>query len=670
MSTTVPNAIYDDYLQKRDSLTALIKRQIEVLSHLEMAAWQGDVNRLLARVQNDNFKVLVMGEFNRGKSTFINALLGQKVLPAYAVPTTAIINEVKWGTQQRAFLHALRAADGTIQEPREIPVEQIKDYVIIKDTQQRASSQQVTYQSPYEKVELFWPLEICRDGVEIIDSPGLNEDIERQKITLEYLKTVDVVLYVIACDFPVSSTEIQVIKTIKDAGHEHTFFICNRMNMIDDEERDMVKHRCLSLLVESREEEKFVFFIDARGALEGKLRNSQEQLRGSHLLEVEGMLKTFLATERGRIKIVRPATELKASIREARRSLPEREKMLHTDLQTLLIHYDKAKGELDQLEAERHQIYVRLQNFRAETKRIVFDAARSFYTDMASQVPTWTADYQIQEGMGMLELFSHGARERVVSEVTAFLTNQVKEEFDRWKTATFEPLIASRFSSLARELDEKTKKFADDLEQVRLDMVSSSTVALSGNAVNQDKISVMERILAAAGGFLIGDISSAALGATFGFNEMLKSLIPQFAIAVAVTAIIGFNPVILIPALLLGGGFQAFLKKNSINKKIKDAVGNEYEQKLRELRGELAENVAASVDQKLSDIQSALGRGLGLELQNVRDQVDSIIRLKQQQQSKVDEALLGLQAINDSLNAIEVDVDELINQVALSKTRY
>ncbi len=48
---------------------------------------------------------MVLGEFKRGKSTFINALLGEEVLPSSAIPCTAVINEVKWGEQQRAILH-------------------------------------------------------------------------------------------------------------------------------------------------------------------------------------------------------------------------------------------------------------------------------------------------------------------------------------------------------------------------------------------------------------------------------------------------------------------------------------------------------------------------------------------------------------------------------------
>jgi hypothetical protein len=52
-------------------------------------------------------------------------------------------------------------------------------------------------ESPYEKVELFWPLELLKNGVEIIDSPGLNEHATRTKVTMDYLRRADAILMVL-----------------------------------------------------------------------------------------------------------------------------------------------------------------------------------------------------------------------------------------------------------------------------------------------------------------------------------------------------------------------------------------------------------------------------------------------------------------------------------------
>lgn len=65
------------------------------------------------RIKTRRFRVAVVGEFKRGKSSFINALLGQAVLPVDASPTTATINRITYGAVPRAYLCY---KDGSTQE--------------------------------------------------------------------------------------------------------------------------------------------------------------------------------------------------------------------------------------------------------------------------------------------------------------------------------------------------------------------------------------------------------------------------------------------------------------------------------------------------------------------------------------------------------------------------
>ena len=89
---TTTHLQYENFQKRRETLLALIQRQLKVLHSLDMKSQEQTLYKLANRVQADSFKVLVLGEFKRGKSTFINALLGDEVLPAYAKPCTAIIN--------------------------------------------------------------------------------------------------------------------------------------------------------------------------------------------------------------------------------------------------------------------------------------------------------------------------------------------------------------------------------------------------------------------------------------------------------------------------------------------------------------------------------------------------------------------------------------------------
>lgn len=421
MTDTINDKQFNEWLQMRQKLASLIRGQLAVLEALEMTAWKDNLRQLEERVLADNFKVFIMGEFKRGKSTFINAMLGQVILPASAIPCTAIINEVKWGDSPRARLHFLGGKDGSPRKTLEVDYRHLDQYVVIPEGEEAAN-----YTNPYEKAELFWPLDICRNGIEIGDSPGLNENPERQKITLSYLRTADAVIFVISCDSPISMSELNTIDTIRDAGHKNIFFICNRINMIEEREQSRLKNYCVNKLSPLTEHgARYVFFINALGALNGRLGHDTRQVQESNMLLVEGELRTFLANERGRLKILRPTAELKTSIKEARRTVPARERLLRTDVETIQARYEKTKSELDAFEQERQQIVSRLVNFRQDTRIYVTEAASRFYSDVAEQIEGWVKEYEIKQPMGLLQVLSKEAQKRVVGEVTKFLTDKV-----------------------------------------------------------------------------------------------------------------------------------------------------------------------------------------------------------------------------------------------------
>ena len=160
-----------EFSAKQKKLADIISESSNLVRVLDMENCASTLQQISNKMTSDNFKIMVMGNFKNGKSTFINALLGQEVLPAFAVPTTAIINELKYGEAPKAVLHFLNPLpaqmyDGIPEKalehmqahnmenipPIEMPVDEIEDYVVIPmGMDHKAASKQ----SPFEKVELF-----------------------------------------------------------------------------------------------------------------------------------------------------------------------------------------------------------------------------------------------------------------------------------------------------------------------------------------------------------------------------------------------------------------------------------------------------------------------------------------------------------------------------------
>lgn len=651
---------YQLFQEKRNALAILVKQQIEVLQALNMKETESTIRKLEDRILTDNFKVLVLGEFNRGKSTFINALLRQEVLPAYSTPTTAIINEVKWGEQPKAILYYKKSASASVQAPQEIPVDKIEQYVVVQDYDGKEAQE-----SPYEKLELLWPLELCHNGVEIIDSPGLNENEVRQQVTVDYLSRVDAVLFVLSCEqLGPSISEQKMIELLRNCGHDDIFFICNRFNDIRrKEERDRVKLHGLSKFGNLTNQGKNgIFFITAVDALEGYLDNDIERIEGSGIELVEKALATFLAKERGRVKIVRSEKVFRMSISESRKIIPQREAMLRTDLQTLEKRYADAQESLRVLETERESIVRRISNFRADIKDLVQSKASQLLSQVVEKLDNWVKEYRIREGVKSTEVFKlEKAAKRVVEEVTQYLSSQVESEFTQWQRQELQPFLTSRLDDLFNELEGKASKFCSDLDQVRVEL-SGNQVSTLDVQVEDTKISPINRILSGIAGFVLMDFGSAAIGGLFGYKEMLKSLIPQLATVAVSYAFAGLNPWIIIPAILASGSLQALIKVNGINEKVKQQVGKEYKVQLQ--ASNQPNEVANAVAAKIKEIENAVDLGLGSEIQSVRTQVDSILSEKQKGQTNVDQKIHELQLLSDRLNAIDGELNKLMREVA------
>ncbi|MFP5269952.1 hypothetical protein [Coleofasciculus sp.] len=118
--------------------------------------------------------------------------------------------------------------------------------------------------------------------------------------------------------------------------------------------------------------------------------------------------------------------------------------------------------------------------------------------------------------------------ERLVKEVTTHLASELESELLNWQRDQLQPLVSSRLEDFLKELnDGAASEFIKQVDDLKL-QISGGTVSIDD--VGPRKVGVMERVLAAAGGLLIGigllDFGLAGIGAVFGYQEMAKAIIP------------------------------------------------------------------------------------------------------------------------------------------------
>jgi tetratricopeptide (TPR) repeat protein/GTP-binding protein EngB required for normal cell division len=203
----------------RDNLFALLGYAHELASR-SPELWSLTLGTARALESYDRpLLVAVMGEFNAGKSSFVNALCGEEVAPVGVTPTTATINILRHGpTGGRVVYH-----DGTARDLGPQSVGPFLRELSDGDAER------------IRVVEIFFPLDILR-RVEIVDTPGLNSlRPEHEKVARDFLLDADAIVWVFAVGQAAKATERQALELAHAAG-KRVLGVLNKVDRASAEE--------------------------------------------------------------------------------------------------------------------------------------------------------------------------------------------------------------------------------------------------------------------------------------------------------------------------------------------------------------------------------------------------------------------------------------------------
>ena len=180
------------------------------------------------------YRVAVIGEFKRGKSSLINALIGASVLPTDVIPLTAAITRLTYGTERKIIVHYKNGDD------QEKTLDELMDYATKYDSGKEAVASSV------REIEVRYPSVLCKNHIEILDTPGLNDNESMSEVTLSILGDVDAAIVVISATAPLSMTEQNlIVDLIRREGIRHLVFVVTFLDTLFDEEE---KDRLLELI--------------------------------------------------------------------------------------------------------------------------------------------------------------------------------------------------------------------------------------------------------------------------------------------------------------------------------------------------------------------------------------------------------------------------------------
>lgn len=272
----------DSFKQKRDNVVQAVSDLGSLADSVGARSVASRVrDGLIAKLGADRFNLVVVGEFNHGKTTLVNALLGASVLPVGVTPTTAVIHEISWADIPSA------RTEYESGELRDIPFEEVRLFAL-------GNPAPSPDPGPVRALHVRYPAPLLRDHINLVDTPGVNDlSLQRADITYKYIPQSDAVLFLLdAGQLLTASERIFLQEKLLGQSRDKIVFVVTKKDILSPSELDDVmkyaRDNLLALVPAAP-----VFAVSAEQAMESN--------PDSGLPELMSYLNQYLSEERGRI---------------------------------------------------------------------------------------------------------------------------------------------------------------------------------------------------------------------------------------------------------------------------------------------------------------------------------------------------------------------------------
>ena len=241
---------------------------------------------LMAKLAEDRFTLAVLGEFKRGKSSLMNAIIGRDLLPTGVLPVTSAITVLKFGPQERLVVHN---ADTVF--PREYPISELAAFVTERGNPSNRRSVSTAC--------LELPHPFLRRGLEFVDTPGVGSSIEANTATTYgFLPQCDAALFVTSVEAPLTASEIEFLQRIREHARK-LFFVVNKVDLVDERERqEVLAFTGAALKRHLGTDAVRLFPVSSRLGLDARLKGDGESYARSGVKDLEAALVDFLSDEK------------------------------------------------------------------------------------------------------------------------------------------------------------------------------------------------------------------------------------------------------------------------------------------------------------------------------------------------------------------------------------
>lgn len=402
--------------EEPQTLASVLERALECLDSLEEEFREGrqDLAGIQRRLAEGQFRLAVLGQFKRGKSTLLNALLGEELLPTDILPVTAIPTFIRSAPTLRARVDFVGGAEPVhfqADDGRSLG-DFLYDYVTEAGNPDNRRG--------VKQVEIGHPAPLLEQGVVLIDTPGVGSTYRHNtEVAYQILSECDAALFLVSPDPPLTASELDYLKEIRQCL-PRTFFLLNKVDFLEEQQRRDSLRFLAEQLTPLCQGSPQILAISARQGLQARLANDTEAWKQCGMQQVEHNLVDFFAREKQQTlmtslrmrtcdqlhrclmqlrlshkALLLPETELEEKIKRFRESLQEvqrereaAEDILKGDLNRALARLDE---ELATVRERAHQMLLDAIEEHFRTLADTEEMERQVRATLATRIPRFFA---------------------------------------------------------------------------------------------------------------------------------------------------------------------------------------------------------------------------------------------------------------------------------------
>lgn len=647
-------------------LTDCLHQLREYSEELELSNTARSITDTIEKVADEHFEVAIVGEFKRGKSTLINALLGEEVLPADVLPATATLNRV---TYSETPYVEVEYKDGTSEN---VDINKLADYVtkLSYESEKRAES--------VKQATVHYATDFCKNNVDIIDTPGLNDDEQMTNVTLSILPEIDAAVFVISANSPFSQFEKEFLeKKMLTSDMGRIIFAVNCFGTFSKEDEDRivetVEKRIGSYVMEKAKmvmgenSKEFAVYkrkigkprvigVYAKKALMAKESHDEKMLEESNFPTFEKALETMLTKERGSITLQILANKIISSGSEIINSIVLRENSLMMETDEFMDKYNAAIEEIDEIRTKKRAEFVRIN----EAANQVFESLQPILDGY------WT---QIEEtAMQVIDDYPMSAddlKRDKLKIVYSKLTEKIKENIEN-KAQIICEQIQNEINIALSDEAERLQSFEDEFfaSVARIQEMFAVPQRHSRNGGVVDSIISVAIGSVGTGGLFIGFREAGIKGALLGGASGFVGFCATFYAAAYLAGFLGIaaaGPVTLC-IMAVAGLAGTFTGKLSVDKllvqeridKYKSSFKTSVQKQFHEMKisSDFSETVRQQVFASFEGLKRKIEDETEIILQDTQKTLDSLNELKAERKTMSDNEKIKLQNIAEYTGAL------------------